>query len=141
TVAQFNADGIRDYGFGTKGQAVLNFGGNADAIGGITLQDDGRIVVVGSSRNQSRGTRQVTSNFAVARLTAQGTLHPPFGTGGLVLTQFNNLDFASAVLVQRDGRVLVVGTTYNPVGHYADFAIAAYNPDGTLVSPARKKKK
>src|SRR4030095_4846789 len=41
------------------------------------------------------------------------------------------LDEASAVLVQPDGRLVVVGTTFMS---NADFGVARYHPDGTLDS-------
>ena len=63
-----------------------------------------------------------------------GDLDPTFGTDGKVLTDFDHsTDIANAVAVQADGKLVVVGTTYqNNDFSDEDFAVARYNPDGTL---------
>jgi len=58
-----------------------------------------------------------------------GGLDPSFGTGGSVTTDFGFTDAAAAVAVQADGKIVAVGSAD---GGSADFAIARYNPDGTL---------
>ncbi len=67
-------------------------------------------------------------------LAADGDLDPAFGTDGKVLTDFDHsTDIANAVAIQTDGKIVVVGTTYqNNDFSTEDFAIARYNPDGTL---------
>src|SRR5215470_9007411 len=63
-----------------------------------------------------------------------GDLDPTFGTDGKVLTDFDHsTDIANAVAIQADGKLVVVGTTYqNNDFSTEDFAVARYNPDGTL---------
>ena len=65
---------------------------------------------------------------------ADGDLDPTFGTDGKVLTDFDHsTDIANAVAVQTDGKLVVIGTTYiNNDFSDEDFAVARYNPDGTL---------
>ena len=67
-------------------------------------------------------------------LAVDGDLDPTFGTDGKVLTDFDHsTDIANAVAIQTDGKVVVVGTTYqNNDFSTEDFAVARYNPDGTL---------
>jgi uncharacterized delta-60 repeat protein len=63
-----------------------------------------------------------------------GDLDLTFGTDGKVLTDFDHsTDIANAVAIQADGKLVVVGTTYrdNDFSN-EDFAVARYNPDGTL---------
>src|SRR6266576_4089512 len=75
--------------------------------------------------------------FVVSGRTVQavdGDLDPTFGTDGKVLTDFDHsTDIAHAVAIQADGKLVVVGTTYqdNDFSN-EDFAVARYNPDGTL---------
>ena len=67
-------------------------------------------------------------------LAVDGDLDPTFGTDGKVLTDFDHsTDIANAVAIQADGKLVVVGTTYqdNDFSN-EDFAVARYNPDGTL---------
>jgi uncharacterized delta-60 repeat protein len=63
-----------------------------------------------------------------------GGLDPTFGTDGKVLTDFDqSTDIANAVAIQADGKIVVVGTTYRDNDFSTeDFAVARYNPDGTL---------
>jgi uncharacterized delta-60 repeat protein len=72
--------------------------------------------------------------LAGAVLAGSGDLDPSFGLGGRVLTDFNlSTDIAYAVAVQADGKLVVVGTTYtNNDYSNEDFALARYNPDGSL---------
>ncbi len=67
-------------------------------------------------------------------LAVDGDLDPTFGTDGKVLTDFDHsTDIANAVVVQADGKLVVVGTTYQDNDFSdEDFAVARYNPDGTL---------
>src|SRR5213078_3530124 len=67
-------------------------------------------------------------------LAVDGDLDPTFGTEGKVLTDFDHsTDIAHAVAIQADGKLIVVGTTYQDNDFSSeDFAVARYNPDGTL---------
>ncbi|HEY3520960.1 MAG TPA: hypothetical protein VGK80_07955 [Rhodanobacteraceae bacterium] len=72
--------------------------------------------------------------FAGSAAAASGALDPSFGQGGRVLTDFDNsTDIANAVALQPDGKLIVVGTTYtNNDFSGEDFALARYNPDGSV---------
>src|SRR5262249_13282425 len=65
---------------------------------------------------------------------ADGDLDPIFGTDGKVLTDFDHsTDSANAVPIHADRKVVVVGPTYRDNDFSTeDFAVARYNPDGTL---------
>ena len=65
---------------------------------------------------------------------ADGDLDPTFGTGGMLMTDINrSTDIANAVAVQADGKLVVVGTTYNRNDYSdEDFVVVRYNADGTL---------
>jgi len=60
---------------------------------------------------------------------ADGDLDPTFGNGGTVVTDFNNgTDWLSRIAVQPDGKIVAIGDTHPS----NKFALARYNPDGTL---------
>jgi uncharacterized delta-60 repeat protein len=63
-----------------------------------------------------------------------GSLDPTFGQRGKVMTDLDlSTDIANAVAIQSDGRLVVVGTSYKDNDYSdEDFAVARYNPDGTL---------
>ena len=64
-------------------------------------------------------------------VAADGDLDTSFGTGGKVVTSFlGQDDFVRSIAIQSDGKIVVAGETKN--GTYDEFALARYNPDGTL---------
>ena len=82
--------------------------------------------------------------FALGQMAqaVDGDLDPTFGTASLptpssigrVMTDFDHsTDIANAVAVQADGKLVVVGTTYQNNDYTGeDFAVARYNANGTL---------
>ncbi|MFM7426020.1 MAG: DUF4347 domain-containing protein [Elainella sp.] len=65
-------------------------------------------------------------------ILAPGSLDPAFGTGGVVITDFGDASAdANEVIVQPDGKLVVVGTTFPDNGNN-DFVLTRYNSDGTL---------
>ena len=126
TLVRFNADGSLDTGFGTSGVVSTDFFGTQNAATSVALQADGRIVVAGSAHDG------VANRFALARYNADGSLDASFGTGGKVTTSFFGFDDgATAVKLQADGKIVVVGSAY-PGGANNQFAVARYNADGSL---------
>jgi uncharacterized delta-60 repeat protein len=137
-VARLNPDGTLDPSFDTDGKRWIAFdlgGANADVAGAVIVQPDGKIVVVGAAEVPGGGT-----DFAVARLNPDGKLDTTFsfpaGAGRLTITfdppGVGNVDRATGVALQEDGKIVVVGVA-SPGGD-ADFGIARLNPDGTLDS-------
>src|SRR4029453_13241345 len=60
-----------------------------------------------------------------------GTLDASFGIGGIVTTDFGGTSAAArAVAVQPDGKIVAAGLA--AINGVLDFALARYNPDGTL---------
>lgn len=59
-----------------------------------------------------------------------GALNPSFGSGGVVTTPFGaGADEARNLVVQTDGKIVVVGHSFN--GANLDFAVVRYNTNGT----------
>ncbi|MEH2022998.1 DUF4347 domain-containing protein [Nostoc sp.] len=67
-------------------------------------------------------------------ILAPGNLDTTFGVGGKITTNFGNGGSAYSVAIQSDGKILAVGYTYMEHGNLSapDFALARYNPDGSL---------
>ena len=66
-------------------------------------------------------------------LAAPGDLDPSFGSGGKVITDFGGEDVALTLLRQSDGKIIVAGTSFvYGSGTGGNFALARYNPDGSL---------
>jgi uncharacterized delta-60 repeat protein len=92
-----------------------------DSPRAVASQSDGKIVVAGLSGGQA--------DFALARVNPDGTLDSTFGTNGRVVTNFGNPPStqASAVAVQRDGKIVAAG-----LATAGGTPLARYRPDGTL---------
>ncbi|MBV9960492.1 MAG: FG-GAP repeat protein [Acidobacteria bacterium] len=64
---------------------------------------------------------------------AAGELDMSFNNGGKVFTDFSNkYDVAYDMVVQPDGKIVVVGSTHSDFTVWHDFGIARYNSDGSL---------
>lgn len=125
TLVQYNSDGTLDTDFGGGGIAVTDFLGGNDIAYGITVQQDGMILLAGVSY-----TGVPTENFALARYRTDGELDPGFGNAGLATTDFfgNSHDTGTSVTLQTDGQILVAGLA-DPNFSNSDIALARY--DGT----------
>jgi uncharacterized delta-60 repeat protein len=114
--------GELDTTFDTDGKVLTDFGA-LDAGSDVAIQDDGKIVVVGTTRAGG------SPDFALARYNPDGSLDPSFDGDGKVVTDFfvESTDVAQAVAIQGDGKIVVAGGVYSRL-----FALARYNPDGSL---------
>ena len=93
----------------------------------VALQPDGKIIVAGSTTNTA-----VTTDFAAARFNPDGTLDTTFGDGGYVSTDFHGgMDRPYEVLVQGDGRIVLVGTAALPTST-TRWRWSATTADGSL---------
>jgi len=109
---RLNADGSPDTTFGNAGTVDTAFSSSA-AAGGVALQGDGKIVVVGTS------AFSVNANFVVARYNADGSVDRGFGSdGNLQIDFFGFSDVGENVLVQPDGKIVVGGLARNNVDGY-----------------------
>src|SRR4051794_15723423 len=126
--------GSLDPGFGDSGIATSPaiLGPTSDTASGVAVQrqGDGKIVVAGTARGVD-----TPSAFAVARYNKDGSLDAGFGDGGTVFTPFpSGSAAASAVAIEPDGKIVVVGTFQGFVdgNNVEDFALVRYNKDGRL---------
>jgi uncharacterized delta-60 repeat protein len=61
---------------------------------------------------------------------APGDLDPTFGVAGMQTTDLGGSEDAAAAAIQQDGKIVVAGGSFR--GGRDDFALARYNPDGSL---------
>lgn len=124
-LARYNPDGSLDTSFGAGGKVTTSFGGEESEASAVVLQPDGKIVVAGYDR-----TGGFDYMFALARYNPDGALDPRFGTGGQVTTAIDRDTEGYAVALQPNGKIVVAGSSSDGVTR--KFALARYNPDGSL---------
>ncbi len=117
--------GNLDTAFGTVGKVTTNILAYEDQAYAVAIQTDGKIVVAGFANNGAY------SDFAVLRYTAAGVLDATFGSGGKVVTPIGSYDdYARAMAIQTDGKIVVAGYYFN--GFYNKIALVRYNSNGSL---------
>jgi uncharacterized delta-60 repeat protein len=122
-LARFTVAGNLDPTFGDGGTVRAEVGSGEQAVTGLAIQADGKIVAVGHIGPHEAGDPVVPA-FAAARFLRNGTLDTAFGGDGTITTEFDGGASASGVAIQADGKIVAVG------GAGADdtvaFALARY---------------
>ena len=124
-LARYYSDGILDTGFGSVGLVTTDFGGKDDD-NAVALQADGRIVLVGTTRDSD-----YKSNLALARYNSDGSLDTDFGIGCKVTTDLGGNEYGYAAALQADGKIVVAGA-FEDSDYKSDFVVARYNSAGSL---------
>ena len=114
-----------DNSFSTDGLVSTDVGAATfDQGRPVAIQDDGRIVVVGTTGYSK------ALDFGAARYLPDGTPDPEFSFNGVDLTSvvFGD-DHATCVVIQPDGKILIGGYGFCTEGNC--FAMVRYLSDGT----------
>jgi len=122
-LARYTKNGLLDSSFGTKGKVITSVGGISDQVHSMAIQPDNKIVIAGSSVNGPN------TDFVLVRYKPNGNIDKSFGNNGIVLTDFKNYDYAQAVTLQPDGKIVAVGLSGT---QETDVALARYNADDVL---------
>jgi len=122
-LARYNTDGSLDTSFDTDGKLTTTFGGNYEVAQSVVVQTDGKIVAAGYAEVDG-------GSFAIARYNQNGSLDTSFDGDGKVTIDFGNSSYASSIVLQSNGKIVVSGINY--VGTVFDFALARLNTDGSL---------
>jgi uncharacterized delta-60 repeat protein len=120
-VARYRSGGTLDPSFDGDGIVKTDILGGGDQANAVAVQPDGKIVVGGFT---AAGT---SSDFALVRYNADGTLDTSFDGDGIVTTDLGTpSDDVRALAIQPDGSIVAAGTAGE------DVALARYLPDGRL---------
>ena len=122
--ARLNADGSLDTSYGTDGFAFIREELDPmESFHDATMDSSGRILLSGKRRNE------YDDDIIVARINADGSLDTSFGVNGIVVTGVaGQYEWASCVVVQADGRIVLAGGTTPP----DDVLVVRLNEDGSL---------
>ena len=117
-IARFDTTGQLDPTFGTNGIRRLDLSigtasGTAfrsDTVWGLTLLTGDSLLIVGGKRAEGPG--RTDNDYAVMKLTSNGTVDTTFGTNGLVTLDIGaGNDNPRTAIVQPDGKIVVSGHT------------------------------
>lgn len=135
-VARLKGDGALDPTFGRDGSdstpegvSGVSFGNGNDHVHSLAIQPDGQLLVLAGTTSAA----DKSANIAVARMKSDGTLDKRFGAGqsdgtpdGVVgLSLGAGDDVAKAVVLQADGKIVVVGDRVN--GSSSDIVVVRIN--------------
>jgi uncharacterized delta-60 repeat protein len=132
-VTRLLANGVTDTTFGTAGTArlpwsVTGWGANASAVAVDPL---GRTEIGGWQDNNGSSSN---GKLVIARFTPSGALDPTFGVGGYntsgnALNLYTYLNAFPALVLQPDGKTLLVGTA----GNQTEFAVVRFLGDSPTI--------
>jgi uncharacterized delta-60 repeat protein len=131
-LTRINPDGSTDFGFGSGGKQITGFFDAGAKANGVVLQPDGKFIVAGTASDSA--TRPVATDFALARYNSDGNLDTSFGIGGATSVPFSDsaAEQANALVLARDGKIVVAGTAFKTFATPPDFALRRYNSDGSI---------
>lgn len=131
-VCRLMEDGSFDQTFGNGGHAVIVTGGSQPYPKALVLQPDGKILLAGYD---------YPWNWVIVRFNENGSADSTFGNEGLVVTNFGRpeisqpIDNLRTMVLLADGKILAGGSTSTTSAMSTGnriYAMARYNPDGTL---------
>ena len=123
-VTVYNSDGSPDASFATGG---TRFSEEMNQVHCVAWQADGKFLIGGINGGGAG------RNFILWRFSETGVADTTFGTNGSVVTPIGTAaDVPYDMEVQSDGKIVVVGSSYNANTGFEDFAVVRYNEDGSL---------
>jgi uncharacterized delta-60 repeat protein len=114
---------VPDASFGAGGYYIGNTVAGDEAVNGIAMQSNGKIIV-------SINTPQL--NFITGRLLVNGQIDNSYGNSGWATYTFSSNNCrATCVLVQSDDKVVAGGINYEPTT-FNDYALVRFDVNGNL---------
>lgn len=121
--------GALDPTWGDEGVVLTDFEGMDDLPTASLMMPDGKLVVSG-------WMNVYPGDFGMVRYLRDGRLDPSFGDGGRVTTAFSDnpelVDAPYGISARPNGGVHLFGETCDADYVFCEFALAAYNADGSL---------
>jgi|GEM_PF-6479497 len=117
-VARYNINGSSDKTFGNNGTKLINFGKASSVAQAMTLQSDGRILIVGGSN--------------IVRLTTQGKLDRTFSNDGKASLGNVFGDAWTLAVNPKDGSIVVGGEQSDTSRNSTSGVITKVKSNGTI---------
>jgi uncharacterized delta-60 repeat protein len=138
-VARLLANGTLDKAFNGSGKKLIRVKDDSFA-NDVAIQQDGKIVVVGGDFNGGGIFTLDDSDFAIARLNADGSLDKTFAGGGKRIIPLGEMESANAVAIDTNGLPntnpnfgkIVLAGSLSKFGSRQDYALVRLNTNGSL---------
>lgn len=128
-IIRYLPEGKFDPTFGDGGRFVFDQPFLGREVSDVVIQNDGKILVVGSSRVPSNSEE---FSFTIIRLDVDGSVDQSFANKGLaVFALTQGSEIALAATLQADGKLLIAGTS-SVNDSSGNLLVVRVNPDGTL---------
>lgn len=129
------SEGDLDKAFGSEGKIVTSllvpgFETSNSELKAMAVQDDGKIIAVGNNNYFTFTLTNTYNDFVLTRYNGDGTLDLSFRGGKVISDISGGGDFANAIAIQPDGKIVVAG--FSIIEQQNVFAVARYNGDGSL---------
>ena len=156
-IKRINSDGLIDSAFGMSGELKFSIFGDDD-IQNITLQPDGKILLVASAKepcvsrymtmglftcttidNTSNPSHEASSiDNVVLRLTSSGEMDKSFNKTGMIRAPIPKGYYQPSLVIMADGDI-IIATSYTYSSFYpkipiGDISLAVLTTDGSLVN-------
>lgn len=120
---RYDSNGGLDTSFGISGKVITRINNNNSKGYGLTIQNDGKIIVVGQCYAGPNG------DFAIVRYNPNGSLDSLFYSSGTSIIDFGSWnDKAMSALQRSDGKIIVSGISSNQI------AVLRLDLNGTIDS-------
>jgi len=124
-IVRYHGDGSLDKDFNYTGQVTVAVGSGDDQALAIVVQEDGKILVAGTTDNND------SLDVAVIRLQDDGLPDMDFDSDGQVVISLpESDDKAQSILLQEDGKIILAGTS--ETNEESQIFLARLNSDGSL---------
>lgn len=99
----------------------------------LAIQSDGKIIIVSVCEPDWPSSNRRVG--CAVRINSDGSLDSSFGSGGIVTKSIGpSLNSFDAAVIQRDGKIIVGGTSYDEFLNSSRFTVLRFNQDGSLDS-------
>ncbi len=130
---RYNSDGSYDKSFNGTGIVSTTIGNstnplnNSAYINSLTIQDDGKITVAGTSNGV------INTRLTIARYNVDGSLDKTFGEGGINSTTFSQFSEGKKILIggEKKDKLIVAGSTTTDGNNYL-LTVISYHLNGSL---------
>jgi type II secretion system protein G len=124
-IARYHGDGSLDKDFNDSGQVTIQIGSGNDNGLALVVQDDGKILVAGTTDNGN------DLDVAVIRLRNDGLPDMDFNEDGQVVIEIpDSDDTARSLFLQKDGKIVIAGSSEQK--EKTQLFLARLNNNGSL---------